>query len=547
MKIAIYSRKSKFTGKGESIENQIEMCYDYIHRNMPDVNDDDIFVYEDEGFSAKNLERPMFQQMMKDLNKTHFDFIIVYRLDRISRNVSDFSGLVEDLNKKNISFICIKEQFDTSTPMGRAMMYIASVFAQLERETIAERVKDNMHMLARTGRWLGGRLPLGYNSEKVVFDDNDKKRSYCTLVINKNEVDLVKLIFDKFLEVRSLTATVRYLISHDIKNRSGEDYNATAVKKILTRLEYCVADQKSYDYLCNQGYILCCEETELDGVSGYMTYNKHKNVDGKGAKQVRNNIIDWIVTVGKHPAIIESDKWIKANKIILTFKPCTLNTRVKNPVSLFSTLIFCGQCGHKMRPKVVTYYNGTDKENTFDYVCEYKLKSGKTKCNCKNIHGNEFDNYVITELFKFDVNGSLVNGLINNYETKITNSTNDNQTKITGLKNKITEKNDMIKNLVLSMAKSSSDTVVKYAQEEIDRLSIEITELNKEVETLSNSTELNIKINKEFDNIQEALISLRQDFDHLSIFEKRDILKNIIGKIVWNDDGQIDIFLKGTE
>ena len=105
----------------------------------------------------------------------------------------------------------------------------------------------------------------------------------------------------------------------------------------------------------------------------------------------------------------------------------------------------------------------------------------------------------------------------------------------------------MIKNLVLSMAKSSSDTVVKYAQEEIDRLSIEITELNKEVETLSNSTELNIKINKEFDNIQEALISLRQDFDHLSIFEKRDILKNIIGKIVWNDDGQIDIFLKGTE
>ena len=105
----------------------------------------------------------------------------------------------------------------------------------------------------------------------------------------------------------------------------------------------------------------------------------------------------------------------------------------------------------------------------------------------------------------------------------------------------------MIKNLVLSMAKSSSDTVVKYAQEEIDRLSIEITELNKEVETLSNNTELNIKINKEFDNIQEALISLRQDFDHLSIFEKRDILKNIIGKIVWNDDGQIDIFLKGTE
>ena len=75
MKIAIYSRKSKFTGKGESIENQVEMCYDYIRKNMPEVNDTDISVYEDEGFSAKNLERPQFQQMMKDLEKQHFDYI----------------------------------------------------------------------------------------------------------------------------------------------------------------------------------------------------------------------------------------------------------------------------------------------------------------------------------------------------------------------------------------------------------------------------------------------------------------------------------------
>lgn len=547
MKIAIYSRKSKFTGKGESIENQVEMCYDYIRKNMPEVNDTDISVYEDEGFSAKNLERPQFQQMMKDLEKQHFDYIVVYRLDRISRNVSDFSGLVENLNSKNVSFICIKEQFDTSTPIGRAMMYIASVFSQLERETIAERVKDNMHMLAKSGRWLGGRQPLGYTSEKIFFDDGDKKRSYCTLVINENEVELVKLMFDKFLEVRSLTGVVRYLISHDIKNRSNEDYNATSVKNVLTRLEYCVADQNSYDYLCKQGYILCCEENELDGASGYMTYNKHKNLDSKGAKQVRNNIVDWIVTVGKHLAIIESDKWIKTNEIIKNFKPCTLNKRVKNPVSLFSTLVVCGHCGHKMRPKVVTYYNGTDKENTFDYICEYKLKSAKSKCNCKNIHGNEFDKYIIDELFKYDVDGSLVNSLINNYETKISTSVNDNQTKINDLKNKVTEKNNMIKNLVLSMAKSSSDTVVKYAQDEIDKISIEVIELNREIETLSNSAELSEQISKDFNTLQEAIISLRQDFDRLSIFEKRDILKDIIGKIVWNDDGQIDIFLKGTE
>ena len=163
----IYSRKSKYTGKGESIENQVEMCKDYLFSHVKDIDEKDIVVYEDEGFSAKNLERPMFKRMMADSKKEKVEYIVCYRLDRISRNVSDFSSLITDLNDRNISFVSIKEQFDTSTPMGRAMMYIASVFAQLERETIAERIRDNMLMLAKTGRWLGGTSPTGYKSEKV--------------------------------------------------------------------------------------------------------------------------------------------------------------------------------------------------------------------------------------------------------------------------------------------------------------------------------------------------------------------------------------------
>ena len=87
--------------------------------------------------------------------------IVVYRLDRISRNISDFSSLIEELGRLGIDFVSIRESFDTSSPMGRAMMYIASVFSQLERETIAERIRDNMHELAKTGRWLGGTTPHG--------------------------------------------------------------------------------------------------------------------------------------------------------------------------------------------------------------------------------------------------------------------------------------------------------------------------------------------------------------------------------------------------
>ena len=141
MKFFIYSRKSVYTGKGESIENQIEMCKQYIHTKFSDVSDADIVIYEDEGFSAKNTDRPQFQQMLRDIKLKKPDFVVCYRLDRISRNVSDFSSLIEDLNARDISFVCIKEEFDTSKPMGKAMMYIASVFAQLERETISNLFK----------------------------------------------------------------------------------------------------------------------------------------------------------------------------------------------------------------------------------------------------------------------------------------------------------------------------------------------------------------------------------------------------------------------
>ena len=161
----IYSRKSKFTGKGESIENQIELCRQYIAMHFGEEAAENVLVYEDEGFSGGNLERPQFKKMMKDSQKIAFAAIVVYRLDRINRNIGDFAKLIEDLGDRHIDFISIREQFDTSSPMGRAMMYIASVFSQLERETIAERIRDNMHELSKTGRWLGGTTPTGLQAQ----------------------------------------------------------------------------------------------------------------------------------------------------------------------------------------------------------------------------------------------------------------------------------------------------------------------------------------------------------------------------------------------
>ena len=235
-KIAIYSRKSKFTGKGESIGNQIELCREYIRANHGQADADAAAVYEDEGFSGGNLERPAFKRMLRAARERKFKAVVVYRLDRISRNISDFSGLIEELSRLDIAFVSIKEQFDTGTPMGRAMMYIASVFSQLERETIAERIRDNMHELAKTGRWLGGTTPTGYCSKSVrTVTVDGKAKKACMLELIPEEGETVKLVYTLFAETHSLTATETELLrlAYALERRSEHPL----AKAVLRRAE----------------------------------------------------------------------------------------------------------------------------------------------------------------------------------------------------------------------------------------------------------------------------------------------------------------------
>ena len=154
------TKKEKFFSKLEGCRDK-----DYVLYNIDGADQAEIVVYEDEGFSGKNTKRPQFQLMMQEIKKGSCDYLVCYKLDRLGRNIADLANLIETLNKLNVSFISIKERFDTSTPIGKAMLYFAGVLAQMEREQIAERVRDNMIMLARKGRWLGGNTPLGYEAQ----------------------------------------------------------------------------------------------------------------------------------------------------------------------------------------------------------------------------------------------------------------------------------------------------------------------------------------------------------------------------------------------
>lgn len=542
MRIAIYSRKSRFTGKGESIENQIALCRDYISGSIPDATDSDITVYEDEGFSAKNLDRPQFRRMMESAEKQPFDYVVVYRLDRISRNVGDFAKLIEKLNSMHTAFICIKEQFDTSTPMGRAMMNIAAVFAQLERETIAERIKDNIVFLARTGRWLGGVTPLGYSAEKTeIRDEEGKNRSAFKLKQNSEEVKKVRTIFKKYLEFQSITRVRSWLIQHDYKTREGCDFGVYAIRMILRNPVYCPADNDAFEYFQNLGSTVCFDEDETDENAGLMPFFRTTQ---NGKENLRTPPESWFIAKGKHKPIVTSEQWLKVQEILGENASKTFYRPGRNTVSLLTGLVRCTECGSIMRPHVNSSSRSLpDGTRTFMYMCTLKESSKKSKCGMKNVNGNELDKLVCDEILKInEPTGILKSQLDEMLKTQEIDSSL-NEEKLSELQRLIREHKERIANLMktLSMSQDSS-TMLQYTTKEIERLDKEIKMYEKEVQELVAFGEKNLRRNQLIEEIIKSISDFRENYDNMSFAEKQDFMHKIIDRVEW-DGEKAHIFL----
>ena len=535
MKIAIYSRKSVYTGKGESIENQIEMCKKYISDKMPNICENDITVYEDEGFSAKNTDRPSFKQMLADMKQGAFDCIVCYRLDRISRSVSDFSSLIEEFNKRNISFICIKEEFDTSTPMGKAMMYIASVFAQLERETIAERVRDNMIELAKTGRWLGGTTPTGFVSEKteeVVVDG--KIKSSCKLKFEPTEIEVIKTIFAKYQELHSISGVSKYLIAQNIKSRAGKFYSLPGIKEVLQNPVYATCDEYTYDYFTGNNATVTFDKSAFGSASGILTYNK-RNYQKAG--DCRQSIDKWIVAKGKHKGIIPGKDWVAIQNRIKDNKPTGKKpAKMHNDYSLLSGMIYCSKCGHRMFAKP-----RSNSDELFDYICESKMKGGIKLCNCKNLNGIETDDTVLEYLSEYTNPTSDIFKLLENLKTEIQSETPKNEE--TEIKARIEKCNTEIDNLVKTISqKELSEIFIKRINKQIDELNNESIRLSRELEQLQATKKSFNSKNLQIDIIANTLARLKDNLNSLTIVEKRTLIKLLVEKIEW-DGENLHIFI----
>ncbi len=520
MKVAIYSRKSKFTGKGDSIQNQVALCRDYLDKHFSNVT---VIVYEDEGFSGGNTDRPQFQRMMKDAKSKKFDIMMCYRLDRISRNVSDFSSTIEELEKYNISFISLRENFDTTTPMGRAMMYISSVFAQLERETIAERIQDNMLHLARTGRWLGGNCPTGFESQPIIYlDEVLKEKKMFQLIPIEDELKVVGLIFDKYMELKSLSKVETYLLQNDIRTKTGKDFHKHSLRHILINPVYATADGHIFNFFLENNAQIACSGEEFDGQYGIMAYNKHLVKKGQSVK--RKDMSQWVIAIGKHKGIIPGRDWVTVQKILM--KNRDLAPRLGSSYgAMLSGFLRCQKCSSFMKVKYGQRNKATGQLH-FYYVCSLKERSRGVRCDCNNLIGRYVDELIVNEIKK-DIASGLLSG-IKSRKTELHHKTEQFK-KTSG---KIESNKKLIANLVKQLSENESSSVAKYIIAEMEKLEEENIDLLKQLEKTSPVTE---DIN--LDLFQESVMKFYSMIDHVPTNEKRELMKFIIKEISWDGQG----------
>ena len=537
MQIAIYSRKSKWTGKGDSVENQIVMCREYIEMFIEGGDQAQIIVYEDEGFSGKNTKRPQFQKMMRDMREQHFDYLVCYKLDRLGRNLADLANLMEDLERRGTSFISIKEKFDTTTPIGKAMLDVSGVLAQMEREQIAERVKDNMIMLARSGRWLGGNTPLGYSSMKLEKEVGalKKKTMYC-LTQNPEEIEIARYIFSNFMECRSLTKVFKNLLTNDIRTRQGKEFVISGIRDILVNPVYCKADREAYQYFYELGCQVCIDEEELDGESGLMGYAKTTSTHYKNQNQPCES---WIISKGRHNGIVSGREFVRVQELLennkekgATFK----NT--KNSVALLSGLLYC-TCGHLMRPKNYPASRLTDKgERTFSYRCPYKDATHREKCDTQNVHGNTLDAKVCEEIIGLTNPDEGIVPMLEALLKKIKETDVDVVSEKDLLQQEYNKKKEEIQKLITSIKNLDANSVsVQYINDEIKRMDGLCRELQTRIAAMESDKEANLNVTDCVEEWLEKMKHFPQIFGEFSVMQKRDFLRAIIEKVVW--DGEI--------
>jgi len=445
--------------------------------------------YIDDGYSGKDLDRPAMQRLIGDAAAKKFNTALVLKLDRLSRRQKDVLYLLEDIFEPGgVGFKSVTESFDTTTPFGKAALGMMAVFAQLERETIVERVRMAKKESARQGRFMGGPAPFGYR---------------CNFGAKKLEIDEIQAQEVRWIYDRCLSGKTGYgYIAEELERRGvpgprDARWNKTSVRKILTNPVY----------------------------AGLVN---HKDS----------------VYQGRHEAIISPEKWREVQVLIKSKGAVRAAAGVHT--GLLSGIIWCGECGARMRVKNVwqNYPRLDPKKVIKYYVCYSQDKSGSShmvrdpNCRCGYKHADEIENEVIQQLYRYSYDKSLLRQAVN--ETLA--ATTDKRAFIRGINQARKDFSSIEKKLekwydAFEKGALEPDELVERAKELRERkafLQNQITEMENQ-----------LKEENERQISAEELLEILQNFPRIwknaAGDDRREIVTNTVKAVKIRSDNRVEV------
>ena len=331
----IYTRVST-DNQAEKEYNSCQSQREKIDHFIKSQKDFSVFdYYSDEGFSGKDLNRPAMQRMLQAVVMGKINCIVTYKIDRLTRSPKNFYQLIEVFENYKVDFISVTERFDTATPSGRLLRNIMLTFAQFERELASERTRDKMLQRAEKGMWNGGFVPFGYRKENKE------------LVVDKRESEILRKIYDVYIDTGSLGEIVQFLKKRKMRDRKGNFFSKSTIFFALRNVVY----------------------------TGKIKY-------GGGIYQ------------GRHEALITDEIFKEAQ---------TRHNRAYSKVRkyrevLFPGLVRCSECGSIMTTNYTSKRTKGRTKRYYYYRCTSTLKKGWDACSTKQVSMDRLEKFVVDAL-----------------------------------------------------------------------------------------------------------------------------------------------------
>ena len=502
-KVAIYCRVSttEQAEEGYSIDEQNIKIREYCEREGHEIYN----LYEDRGISGKNItNRPGIKQLLQDATENKFDLVIVWKLNRISRKLLDILNIVELLNKHNIAFRSLTENFETETPSGKLQLNIMGAIGEFERETIAENVKMGLLARAKEGRWNGG-VVLGY--DLVELNNEGKKRKNTVLKINEKEANTVRRIFELYSQGHGYKAVVNRINKEGHKTKRNGEFAVSTVKEILQ----------------NPVYI------------GKIRYNVRQD----WSKKRRNNInANPILSDGIHEPIIDVETWNKVQVILK--ERSKKHNKVYDCEFPLTGILKCPVCGAGMtiNRSTAKRKDGTRRINEY-YSCGNWKNKGTAVCNSNSIRVEVADEYVLNKIMDLINNESILRKVVDNI----------NNNKSTKLK-PILQQLEQINKEIEKLTDKKSKNIELFEDGILDKseLSIRVKSINDDIEKLK-YREQELKQDLQlaegdpipFDIVNEVMQRFKEVFFEMSTSQQRkQLIQLLVSKITINKEREID-------